>query len=207
MSGIKFLKDEVTGSLQVTITTERLVMESVSYDPSYLKPYHAFLSNTEVMEYYGDGKGWDLARTEARYKTWVERWQTGDPFSNFAVCKRDTKELIGEIVLGHSGPGVSELAYVLDKPYWNQGFGKEAVKAVVTEYAPELVKRGYPLDGEPFSAVTADVRADHERSIKILQHAGMKKTADKNQFGHAKLVFYTALQPQASATSEPTPEA
>ncbi len=186
---ITFETDDESGSLHVSIATERLYMESVA--PDYLNDYSNLFGNTEIMAKFADGKLWAAAKTKTRVDTWITRWHENDPFSSLAVFKNDNDKFIGHVVLGHGDvPGQSELAYVFDKSIWGKGFGKEAVSTVVKEYAPELVQHGYQVDGKPFLSITATSRQDNEASVKILKSTWMSIVKEEVKYEHNRSIFF-----------------
>lgn len=175
--------------LTVTIETERLHMQSVTSEQT--GTYVTLLESTENMAMFADGQAWATEKTRQRVSTWVSRWHQNIPFSSLAVTKNDSDDFIGHVVLGYGDdPGCSELAYVFDKKYWGHGYGKESVKTVVKEYAPELVKRNYKVEGNEFTSVVATARSDNDASIKILEATGMKCVKEDIKFGHNRHTFF-----------------
>ena len=172
-------------ALLVTIDTQRLHMRSLKSSEEDRNSYVALFSDPEVMGKYATGKPKTKEETETRIKeTWVKRWHENDPYSALAVFKKDTAEFIGHVVIGHGDEaGQAELAYLFNKDHWRQGYGTEAVTAVVKEYAPATVAEGYTLDGSPLETITATARPDNPASIKILEKLGMDKTGKDEKYG------------------------
>lgn len=190
-SNISFELDDQSHELSVSLTTERLHLESAK--PNYQDQYFNVLSSAETMVKFGDGNPWDQTKVNARLTIWTDRWKKNDPFSSLAVFRNDDDQFIGHVVLGHGDePGQSEMAYAFAKPVWGNGYGKEAVSAVVKEYAPELVSRGYEVDGKPFTSITATARIDNDASVKILKNAGMKIIGESKMYGHNRNTFFIA---------------
>lgn len=152
---------------KITIVTERLRMESVTVDNQ--KDYEALFGNPQVMQRYATGATKDAAYVKGRIDLWVSRWQKGDPFSGLAVYEKETGEFLGHIVLGHSASGQSELAFLFLPQFWNQGFGKEAVNAVIEHLAPKLASLGVTIDGARFREIVATARIDSIASNRILK--------------------------------------
>jgi [ribosomal protein S5]-alanine N-acetyltransferase len=69
-----------------------------------------------------DGRGWILH---------VQRMHAAGRPRAFAIAQKDTDELIGGIGLGNPAAEEPVLGYWLGQPYWNLGYGREAVAAVV----------------------------------------------------------------------------
>lgn len=199
-NNVIFETDDETGTLSVSVATERLYLQSAT--PENKAQYGAMLGDAETMVKFGDGNPWDDAKVNLRLGLWTERWKKNDPFSSLAVFKSDDDKFIGHVVLGHGDePGQSEMAYVFAKSFWSHGFGKEAVTAVVKEYAPELVARNYHLEGKPFTSITATARTDNEASVKILAHAGMKSISQSVMYGNNRHTFFIATSEIADNTN------
>ena len=77
---------------------------------------------------------------------------------------------------------------------WGHGYGKEAVSSVIKEYAPELVKLGYQVNGKDFISVTATARADNEASVKILKSVGMRATREEVRYGYNRHIFFVEMK-------------
>ena len=188
-SDINFKKNPETNQLNVTIKTERLAIQSTT--SSYLCDYKKLFTTSENMLKVKDGSPWSEIEIEKDHHQWVAKWNNNDPYSSLAILKNDTDEFIGHIVLDESDqPGIAELAYALDKKFWGQGYGKEAIPIIVQGYAPELVKRDYQLKGERFKRIEATARPDNPASIKLLQEAGLVKFSEKPKWGQLRHFFF-----------------
>jgi RimJ/RimL family protein N-acetyltransferase len=101
-----------------------------------------------------------------------------------AVFKKDSGEFIGHVVLEHGDKaGESELAYLFNRPYWGQGYGSEAVSAVVKDYALATMEEGYSLDGKSLEKIVATTRPDNPASVRILEKTGMHIVGTDEKFG------------------------
>lgn len=188
--------------LTVSIQTERLSLQSVTAnDFTY---YSQLFSDAENMAKFCYGNPWDAVNELKPYiDTWIKRWHHNDPFSAFTVSKQDTDEFIGHIVLDpDEKPGHAEIGYAFDKKNWGKGYGKESVKAVVHEYAPELVNRHYKVNGKDFTSIIATARPDNEASVKILQAAGMKIVREELKFNHNRYFFFLSTAELMSSPRE-----
>jgi RimJ/RimL family protein N-acetyltransferase len=126
-----------------------------------------------------------------QHTQWVARWNNDNPFSSLFIFKNDTDEMVGHVLLGDGDqPGFAELAYVFDKKFWGQGYGKEVIPIIVQEYAPELVERNYKLIGENFKRIEATARPDNPASINLLKAAGLKKFSEKPKWGQVRHFFF-----------------
>jgi RimJ/RimL family protein N-acetyltransferase len=182
-SKIDFSSDDE--GLRVTINTERLYMRSVEATESEYDRYADLFGSEDVMGKFATGQ--TKTREEMRTRiegVWVERWRKRDPYSGLAVFKNDTDDFLGHVVLGHSdAPGKSELAYLFGKEYWNKRYGSEAVAAIVKEYAPATVEKGYLLDGSFLKTIVATARPDNPASVRILEKVGMRRVCAEEKYG------------------------
>ena len=189
MPDIYFEKNPETNQLKVTIETERLIMESTTH--SHFSDYKNLFTMPENMYKVMDGNPWSGDKIGEQHHQWVARWNNDSPFSSLAILKNDTDEFIGHVLLGDGDqPGFAELAYVFDKKFWGQGYGKEVIPIIVQEYAPELVERNYKLIGENFKRIEATARPDNPASINLLKAAGLKKFSEKPKWGQLRHFFF-----------------
>lgn len=195
--------------LTVFIDTTRLHMESVS--PLNYIDFIKLLGSEENMKTYANGVTWNAGFIKNRFNVWVTaRWFNNDPFSAFAIYKRDTHEFIGYILLGHLGDNAhAELVYIIDKQYWHRGYGKEAAAAIMRKYAPTVMTANYKLVGNECIGVKATAligfdeseakdkdpskyKADNPASPNILKKCGFRKIDEKEQFGAMRGIFLAA---------------
>ncbi len=183
-SEINFFRDD-QGGLFVTIDTERLHMRSVEPTEAEYDNYAALFGDETVMEKFATGQTKTREEIETRInEMWVKRWKKGDPYSALAVFKKETGDFLGHVVLGHGDqPGQSEIAYLFHQPYWRQGYGSEAVMALVTEYALATIWEGYTLEGLPLEKITAIARPDNPASCRILEKIGMQFLFEEERYG------------------------
>ena len=186
---------EVEGEnhLIVHIDTERLHLESVK--KKYLEEYQALFADPKVMEKFAEGKPRDRKVTESRVNTWIERFETNNPFSSLAVRLRDADEFLGQVVLGGGDKaGTSELAYLFKAKHWGKGLGTEAVGSVVQEYAPQVVDKGYKINNVPLESIVATARMDNPGSYKILDKLGMHRVGESEKFGAKRFEYSITME-------------
>ena len=171
--------------LEVQIWTEGLTLRSVKSNETDLAAYFQLYGDKQVMEKFATGETKDNAYVKGRIGLWTDRWKKKIPFSSLAVEKRDEDDaIIGQVVLGFGEEkGSSELAYLFKAKNWGQHIGTEAVSAVVQEYAPEVSRRGYKINGQPFEKVVATARPDNPGSWKILEKTGMSRVRTEEKHG------------------------
>lgn len=189
--------NKTSNYLDVTIKTERLRIESGTISYFLDSSYPSLFSNSTNMAKFGTGVAWDISAIKQRVDTWVKRASGNDPFASLAITKMDDDQFIGVVVLGYSSdvPGGAELIYVIDEQFWNQGYGKESVTAVVKNYAPELARLEYKVNKKEFTSVVATVRSDNVGSVKILEACGMKTDSAqaKEKYGDNRMSFFVSI--------------
>lgn len=171
--------------LDVTIETERLYIRSVEASEKEYASYAALFGDKDVMDKFATGETKTKEEIQKRIKgIWRCRWEQNNPYAGMTILRKENKEFLGHIVLGYgNAPGEAELAYLLKKVYWGHGFGTEAVAAIVNEYVPATIQRGYTLKGKPLSKINATVRPDNPASEKILKKIGMNKIGEEEKYG------------------------
>ena len=175
------LDQRMDGSISAFITTERLIISPVTLADAAEYHQHLF-SDPKVMEKFATGAVRDRTFVDERINVWVERWKSGVPFGGFAIRSK-SGEFIGHVVLGHGDdPGHSELAYLIRADKWAQGYGSEAVSAVVQGLAPLLRAYGFKVENGDFQFIDATARPDNPGSVKILEHLGMKVVNTSEKF-------------------------
>lgn len=94
----------------------------------------------------------------------IRRYETGESF-RWAIISKDNNELIGIIdLLPRDIPhGVCSFAYMLAEPFWNQGYGTEALSAVI-----DFAFRDWGAE-----MIQADHFAENGASGAVMRKAGM----------------------------------
>ncbi|WP_059172019.1 GNAT family N-acetyltransferase [Bacillus sp. FJAT-27445] len=110
--------------MKIIFETERLyIREYLDEDLPFL---HELFSDPETMKHYPapfsmeQTKNW-IARNKLRYVT--------DGFGLWAVCLKDTNEIIGDCGLVKQtvdGREEVEIGYHINKKYWSEGYATEA---------------------------------------------------------------------------------
>ena len=148
---IELSVDFEDAQMDAHLYTERLHLESVKARD--VDDYARLFGDSTVMGLYASGTTRSYEQTATRIKSsWIPRWERGYPFSAFVIRDLETSAFIGHIVAGDGDDmgfdktgqlGYSEMAYLIERVYWNQGFGKEAAAAVVKEFIPYVVGKKY----------------------------------------------------------------
>jgi 8-oxo-dGTP diphosphatase len=153
----------------VVIETERLRIRSLRDDD--LPDLVALIGNWEVVRWVSSVPH---PYTEADGREWIARVQqdhaTGHP-RRFAIALKETDRLIGGVGLDGSTGDESEepsLGYWLGQLYWGNGYGREAVAAVI-DY-------GFRTLGIETIRAYTDPR--NGASQKVLLNCGLKKVGE-----------------------------
>jgi len=157
------------GATGVVIETERLRIRSLRDDD--LPDLVALIGNWEVVRWVSSVPH---PYTEADGREWIARVQqdhaTGHP-RRFAIALKETDRLIGGVGLDGSTGDESEepsLGYWFGQPYWGNGYGREAVAAVI-DY-------GFRTLGIVTIRAYTDPR--NAASQKVLLHCGLKNVGE-----------------------------
>jgi len=112
--------------------------------------------------------------TEADGRKWIafvrQDHATGCPL-RFAVALKETDRVIGGVRLGgNTGDEREELAlgYWVGQPYWGNGYGREAIAAII-DY-------GFRTLG--IETIRAYTDPSNARSQKLLEHCGLKNVGE-----------------------------
>ena len=133
----------------IQFATERLVIKEIIIAEE-LDALLSIYTQKENMQYIQSGKyDWTLQELEDRYKATNEAGYSNG-YGVFAVKLKDENKVIGEAGLfdSFSDPKKMELGYIIDRAYWNRGYGTEVCRGLI-DYAfnrlgcTELIARMY----------------------------------------------------------------
>ena len=100
----------------------------------------------------------------------MRRWES-DPLTTmgWVIARRDDGQLIGTGgVEAAEDPGDGELDYLLGKPFWGQGYGREAAHAMAR----------FALEATDFRRLVAYIVPGNVGSIRIAESLGMRYEAE-----------------------------
>lgn len=194
---------------QCTIYSKRVEARSINqYDEDYLiAQYRCLLQKQENTNLFAEGKPWrDSEVTDFIHKETC-KWNSGNELSVFSLLNTSSQEFIGYLQLNHAiedfkdiGVGhrnVAEIAYILDKQFWGQGYGAEIATLGIKfikhciEQAPEgSLERN-------IKEIVATVHPMNDGSKRILQKT--LKQQEPEEFtkfgGQPRLLFFQPLSP------------
>jgi len=148
------------------IVTERLLLREITWND--LEDIHRLHSRPEVDEYNTLGIPGDLNETRELMRPEIEI-EKKDPQSRYTwrIILQQTGEFMGlaGLILSNDKYRLGEIYYKLLPEFWGRGYA--------TEVAKNLIVAGF----EKFRLhkVEAGVATDNERSIRVLEKAGMTR--------------------------------
>ncbi|WP_339149004.1 MULTISPECIES: GNAT family N-acetyltransferase [unclassified Sutcliffiella] len=145
------------------LETERLFLEKFKLGDAQ-KVFDHWISDERVTDNRVNAAHTDVSQTVERVATIVSQYEKED-FCYWAVKLKGSGELIGEIDLYdfEEATGNCEVSYSLGYRWWNQGYGTEALRAVI-----EFGFRHMNLH-----KIAAAHNTDNPASGRIMSKAGM----------------------------------
>jgi RimJ/RimL family protein N-acetyltransferase len=173
-----------------TINTNRLLLRAITMDD--VDDVFAIFSHPEVMRYWSTPP---LENKEATIDL-VEGIQLGfasGQLMKWGLALPANDRLIGTVTLfqPNFAHRRTEMGYALGRPYWGQGYMKEALRAVVD----------YAFNSLDFHRIEADVDPRNEASLRTLERLGFKREGYLRERWHVggetqDAVFYGLLKPE-----------
>ena len=158
---VTFFPSEHT--LMATIDTPRLHMRSI--EEKDLSFYTDLFSNAQVLEKFGLPGINPPLYVKKRVYEWRTHWNKKSPYSAFTIFKKEMENPLGYIAAEEvARSGHIELSIAFMPPFWRQGFGSEAINALVNTYLPSTVAKRSLL-----KEIIAITRSDNIASIRLFQ--------------------------------------
>ena len=162
------------------LETERLFLREMTM--SDLDALFAVLGDKEIMQHY------PYSFDEERVRSWIERNMkryTDDGFGLWAVCLKDTGEMIGDCGLtlqNIDGQMLPEIGYHIRKDQQRKGYAKEAAMAV----------RDWAFQNTEYPALYSYCKYTNVGSFKTAESIGMhfeKEYEDEaNKITHVSVI-------------------
>ncbi len=141
-----------------SIETPRLILRP--FEKGDLDSVVRIQGDADVMAHYGGGSA--ISASEAARVLEYHIRCRAYPYWAWAVTLRSTKECIGQVTAGftewHDQEWV-EVAWILAKEIWGQGFGSEAVAAMLEHGGEEI----------GWKRVLATVSPGNQRSVRVIE--------------------------------------
>lgn len=148
--------------LPVRILLERLLLRPLRWDDA--ESLHIALSDPEVMRYWSSGPS-DNAKATHSY---IAGNMPDGEYPSLAIVERsagDNAPAIGWVMLSKSREGIGEIGYILRADKWRQGYGCEAVTAMIA----------HGFDAMGYRKIIADVDPDNAPSLRMLDKLGFQR--------------------------------
>ena len=166
--------------MKMILETERLFLREMTIDD--FDALYAVLSDAEIMQHY------PYSFDEERVRSWIERNMkryTDDGFGLWAVCLKDTGEMIGDCGLtlqNIDGTMLPEIGYHIRRDQQRKGYAKEAAAAV----------RDWAFQNTEYPALYSYCKYTNVGSFKTAESIGMhfeKEYEDEaNKITHVSVI-------------------
>ena len=166
--------------MKMILETERLFLREMTMDD--FDALYAVLSDPEIMQHY------PYSFDEERVRSWIERNMNRykeDGFGLWAVCLKDTGEMIGDCGLtlqNIDGQMLPEIGYHIRKDQQRKGYAKEAAMAV----------RDWAFGNTEYPALYSYCKYTNVGSFKTAESIGMhfeKEYEDEaNKITHVSVI-------------------
>ena len=166
--------------MKMILETERLFLREMTMDD--FDSMYAVLADPEIMQHY------PYSFDEERVRSWIERNMkryTDDGFGLWAVCLKDTGEMIGDCGLtlqNIDGTMLPEIGYHIRKDQQRKGYAKEAAAAV----------RDWAFQNTEYPALYSYCKYTNVGSFKTAESIGMhfeKEYEDEaNKITHVSVI-------------------
>ncbi|HAX48560.1 MAG TPA: GNAT family N-acetyltransferase [Ignavibacteria bacterium] len=159
------------------LETERLTLRN--QQPEDADVIAKMFGDAEVMRFIADGKTLPRSAAEQSISNWNDYERTHG-FTSWAVVRREDGALIGKCGFNYL-PDKSdiELSYMLDEPYWGNGYATEIAKATLE----------YGMNKLGLKRVVAIVYPQNSPSIRVIEKSGMKYEKEYEYMGIKMLMY------------------
>ncbi len=155
------LKIKREKTMKLTLETERLILRPFNADDAEAM-FYGWTSDHEVTKYLSWPTHQSIDDTKFVLNLWEEQYEKPERL-NFAICLKDSGQLIGGIdVVGYE-EGIPVIGYNLAKKHWNNGYMTEACRCVVNY-----------LFSSGFKEVRIDAMTENAGSQKVIAKCGGK---------------------------------
>ena len=166
---------------ELILETDRLFLRKMNMDD--FESLYAVLADPEIMQHY------PYSFDEERVKDWIRRNMKryeDNGFGLWAVCLKETGEMIGDCVLtlqNIEGQMLPEIGYHIRRDCQHKGYAKEAAGAV----------RDWAFKNTDYPALYSYCKYTNEASFKTAEAIGMhfeKEYPDEaNEVTHVSVIY------------------
>jgi RimJ/RimL family protein N-acetyltransferase len=145
----------------MTIETDRLTLRG--FCPDDINRLAEILGDPQVMRYMPGDEPWPREWAERELRNLIEHWDEHG-YGRWAVVDREDDRMIGWCGLGFLPElNETEVAYLLDKDYWNRGYATEAAR----------ISLGYGFEEAGLDRIIALAFPENAASIRVMEKIGM----------------------------------
>ena len=147
-----------------TIETDRMILRRLTVDDAIVA-YNNWCNSDKVARYVIWDKHTSPEVTINLFTIWEKEYEEENTFR--WICElKDTHDLVGTIDVQKRfiNYGTCEIGYCYSDKYWNNGYGTEALKAVIK----------YLFEECDADTVFADHMSNNPASGRVMEKAGMK---------------------------------
>lgn len=165
--------------METVLETERLVLRWMTMED--LDALYALYHGEDVRKYYSEGIP-SYEETRAQLDWMVNVCYAKYGFGYWAALDKKTGEFIGRCGLYPwtiEGRDEVEVVYMFFKPYWGQGLGTEAARAIVR----------YAFENLGLTRIIAVINPGNRASARVAEKIGMTLELDGDLNGEPTLVY------------------
>ncbi len=170
----------------IILETERLLFRPLTL--SDLDALTTLYADPEVTRFLGGPR--DRAEVQRALVGYIREYELyGHSF--FATIRKDDETFIGQCGLLNQeveGRAEIELAYVLAKPYWQQGLALEGTRAI----------RDFGFQQKGFLRIVSLIPPENEASIYIAENIGMQFEREVSQWGQNFRLYAVNKSPETA---------
>jgi RimJ/RimL family protein N-acetyltransferase len=165
------------GALEIpTLVTERLRLRA--FDKSDIDDYAALNADPEVLRYLGE-KPWDRCRAWRHMAFLVGHWQLGGT-GMWALEQRETGTFLGAVGFAEPyGWAGCELAWILARRWWGNGYATEGARAALAYAFATLNK----------DRVISLIHPENRASIRVAERLGERLEGRIHHVGREMLCY------------------
>lgn len=148
------------------LETERLILRDIRME-DIQEYYERLYGDGDVCRYLLFDPHQDISESMASIEKTLERYEAGKCY-RWGIALQEDDSLIGiiELLRFDEETGICSFAYMLGSDYWNQGYGTEALKAVIN----------YAFEKMDVDRIVVDHMTPNAASGAVMRKAGMTHT-------------------------------
>lgn len=159
------------------LETERLILRNQM--PEDTETIIKMFGDPEVMRFIADGKTIPRNIAEQSINRWNE-YERKHGFTSWAVVRKDDNKFIGKCGFNYLPDNSDiELSYMLDEPYWGNGYATEIAGAALD----------YGIKKLGLKRIVALVYPQNSPSIRVIEKTGFKYEKEYEYMGIKMLMY------------------